>query len=90
MRRSPPTSLGYWVQRFFEEYLPTLRGMSLHTIRSYRDAIMLLLRFMVQDTRRHIETLTITDLIPARVEKFLMSLERERHIEVAPDFWAGV
>jgi len=51
---------------------------------------MLLLRFMVQDTRRHIETLTITDLIPARVEKFLMSLERERHIEVAPDFWAGV
>lgn len=83
MRRSPPTSLGYWVQRFFEEYLPTLRGMSLHTIRSYRDAILLLLRFMVHDTRRHIETLAITDLTPARVEKFLMSLERERHNGIA-------
>jgi site-specific recombinase XerD len=57
--------------------------MSLHTIRSYRDAILLFLRFMGQDTRRRIETLEITDLTPARIEKFLMSLERERHNGIA-------
>jgi integrase/recombinase XerD len=83
MKRPPPMSLGYWVQRFFQEYLPTLRGMSLHTIRSYRDALLLFLRFLAQDTHRRIETLAITDLTADRIEKFLMSLERERHNGIA-------
>lgn len=72
------TELAQLVQGFFEEYLPGLRGMSIHTIRSYRDALILFLRFLARDTRRRIETLDITDVTAARVEKFLMSLERER------------
>lgn len=83
MIRTPATTLGYWVQRFFEEYLPTLRGMSLHTIRSYRDALLLFLRFLARDTRHGIETLAVTDLNVARIEKFLMTLERERHNGIA-------
>src|SRR6266404_5473309 len=83
MKRKPSATLGYWVQRFFEEYLPTLRGMSLHTIRSYRDALLLFLRFMAQDTRLRIEKLAVTDLTAVRIEKFLMSLERERHNSIA-------
>jgi integrase/recombinase XerD len=79
MKRASHATLGYWVQRFFQEYLPTLRGMSLHTIRSYRDALLLFLRFLAQDTRCRIEALAVTDLNAARVEKFLMSLERDRH-----------
>ena len=79
MKRKSSTELAHLVQRFFEEYLPGLRGMSTHTIRSYRDAIVLFLRFLARDTRQRIEALEITDLTAARVEKFLMSLERERH-----------
>jgi site-specific recombinase XerD len=83
MKRASHATLGYWVQPFFQEYLPTLRGMSLHTIRSYRDALLLFLRFLAQDTRRRIETLAITDLSAASVEKFLMNLERDRHNAIA-------
>jgi site-specific recombinase XerD len=53
--------------------------MSTHTIHSYRDATVLFLRFITRETGRGIETLEIADLTVARVEGFLMSLERERH-----------
>jgi len=79
MRRSSSTELAQLVQRFFEDFLPGLRGMSTHTIRSYRDALVLFLRFLARDTRRRIETLELTELTATRVERFLMSLERERH-----------
>ena len=35
MKKYQPTELGRGVARFFQEYLPTLRGMSRHTIQSY-------------------------------------------------------
>src|SRR5882724_6270714 len=79
MRRSASTELAQLIQRFFEEYLPGLRGMSTHTIRSYRDAIVLFLHFLARHTRRHIETLELTDLTGDRIEKFLLTLETERH-----------
>jgi hypothetical protein len=51
MKRARPNDLGLAVEKFFREYLPTLRGMSLHTIRSYRDALILFLRFRLQPQR---------------------------------------
>jgi site-specific recombinase XerD len=71
--------LAQLIQHFFEEYLPGLRGMSAHTIHSYRDAVVLFLRFIARETRRGIEKLETKDLTAAQVEPFLMSLERERH-----------
>lgn len=79
MKRKTSPELAQLIQRFFEDYLPGLRGMSTHTIHSYRDATVLFLRFIARETRRGIEALEITDLTVARVEGFLMSLERERH-----------
>jgi integrase/recombinase XerD len=76
-RRVP--ELATLIQTFFEEYLPGLRGMSAHTIHSYRDAMVLFLQFLSGATRRRIEDLEITDITTSRVESFLMSLERERH-----------
>lgn len=78
MNRKSSTELAQLIQRFFEEYLPNLRGMSAHTIGSYRDAVVLFLRFLARHTRRRIETLEIPDVTAARVENFLMSLEQER------------
>ena len=51
MKQRQPTELGRGVVRFFQDYLPMLRGMSLHTIRSYRDALVLLLRFAARETQ---------------------------------------
>ena len=62
MNNRRPTDLGRVVRRFFEEYLPNLRGLSTHTIKSYRDALVLFLRFASSDARRPIERLGIADL----------------------------
>lgn len=78
MSRGPTPELAQLVQGFFEEYLPGLRGMSTHTIRSYRDALVLFLRFLAADTHRGIEMLDVTHMTATRVESFLLSLERQR------------
>ena len=83
MKIHQPTQLGSGVVRFFQEYLPSLRGMSPHTLRSYRDALVLLLRFVAQDAQRPIETLEIPDLSAERITRFLRFLETERHNGIA-------
>ena len=45
MKTHQPTGLGRSIVNFFQEYLPTLRGMSRHTIQSYRDGLVLFLKF---------------------------------------------
>ena len=45
MKRPRPHDLGLGLEKFFREYLPALRGMSQHTIRSYRDALVWLTWF---------------------------------------------
>lgn len=79
MKAYQPTDLGRPIVRFFQEYLPTLRGMSRHTIRSYRDSMILFLGFAATDCGRPIEALTIADITADRVGRFLASLESERH-----------
>lgn len=83
MRNSPPTELGRDLVRFFEEYLPAQRGLSPHTVRSYRDALLLLLQFVSRDAKRPIERLDISDLGAERIVKFLSFLEIERENSIA-------
>jgi len=83
MKPRQPTEFGRCLMRFFQEYLPALRGVSLHTIRSYRDALVLLLRFTARETKRPIETLDIADVNADRVARFLKSLESERRNGIA-------
>ena len=78
MKAYQPTDLGRPIVRFFQEYLPTLRGMSRHTIRSYRDGMILFLGFAATDCGRPTESLTIADITADRVGRFLASLESER------------
>ena len=79
MKTYRATELGLGIARFFEDYLPSQRGMSPHTIRSYRDAIVLLLQFMSRDCRRRVEQLQIANLTAERTTKFLGFLETDRH-----------
>jgi site-specific recombinase XerD len=69
--------------RFFQEYLPAQRGVSPHTVRSYRDALVLLLQFTARDIRVGVEHLGIADLSADRVKRFLSFLEAERHNGIA-------
>jgi site-specific recombinase XerD len=74
---------GRSVQRFFLEYLPQLRGMSIHTIKSYRDAMILFLKFAADDTGRPIEQIDLQDMERERVMRFLKYLETDRHNGIA-------
>ncbi|WP_367210948.1 tyrosine-type recombinase/integrase [Mesorhizobium sp.] len=78
MKAYQPTDLGRPIVRFFQEYLPALRGMSCHTIRSYRDSMVLFLRFTTTDCGRPIEALMIDDITADRIVRFLACLESER------------
>jgi integrase/recombinase XerD len=81
--RPRPNDLGRSLVGFFQEYLPTLRGMSHNTIRSYRDALLLLLRFLSTRQRCGIERLELAAITAESVAQFLKSLERERQSGIA-------
>ncbi len=79
MKAKRPNGFGKAIERFFREYLPTLRGMSLHTIHSYRDAVVLFLRFVSSRSKKRVENLDLSDVTAERVRQFLTYLEVERH-----------
>ena len=83
MKAKRPNGFGKAIERFFREYLPTMRGMSLHTIRSYRDAVVLFLRFLSSRNKKRIENLDLADVTAERVRQFLSFLEVERHNGIA-------
>jgi len=83
MSRATPTDLGRDLVKFFDDFLPAQRGLSPHTIRSYRDALVLLLQFASRDAKRPVERLDIPDLTADRIAKFLASLETDRHNGIA-------
>lgn len=78
MSRAGSNALGRCVVRFFQDYLSTLRGMSAHTIRSYRDALVLYLRFAAADQKRTIDRLDFENVTADSVSRFLSSLETVR------------
>lgn len=78
MSRRLPLPFGTLIVDFFETYLPGQRGMSINTLRSYRDAMVLLLQFIALDTGRKLETLGIEHFTALRIERFLNHLEKER------------
>jgi site-specific recombinase XerD len=83
MRPTQPTDLGRELVRFFHDYLPAQRGVSPHTLHSYRDALVLLLQFAARDCKRGVERLEIADLTAERVTRFLSFLEAERGNSIA-------
>lgn len=77
MSRSPCDLFAH-VQSYFTEYLPKQRGASVHTIRAYRDALTLLLRFVAEQRGRGVASLQIGDIDADAVMHFLDHIEAER------------
>ena len=78
-----PNALGRALRGFFTDDLPQVRGVSRHTLLSYRDAITLLLRFLAARHQRPVAALDFPDLAPEHLLPFLAHLETERGNSIA-------
>jgi len=74
-----PGDLGPYVQAFFVDYLGTQKGLRPSSIRAYRDAFRLFLTFVAGDRHCGVSRVRLDDLTMDRVQRFLHSLEHERH-----------
>ncbi len=74
----PPNALARAIQAFFTEYLPELRGVSPHTVCSYRDTLVLLLRFIAETQKVAVVSLELENIKPEAVLAFLNYLETDR------------
>lgn len=84
MRKPPSVNLlGAIVRDYFTDHLPRLRGSSPHTIHSYRDSIVLLLRYVAEQRKVPVAALDLADLNTARILAFLSHLEDRRNNGVA-------
>lgn len=66
------------IRHFFEDHLVSQRGLSPHTVMSYRDALKLLLQYAAQHCRKDCTDLVLRDLTPELVRAFLEHLGRVR------------
>jgi site-specific recombinase XerD len=64
-----------YVQRFFQDYLRTHRGMSPNTVLAYRDAMKLFLLFLTSYTGRQAARLSLDHLTADAVLAFLGDIE---------------
>jgi integrase/recombinase XerD len=78
MNKPVPNLLGSIIRDYFTDYLPRLRGSSPHTIHSYRDSLVLLLRFLSSQRGKALTQLDLTDVDPPGILAFLSHLEKER------------
>jgi integrase/recombinase XerD len=78
-----PNSLARSLRTFFSTHLPNLQGFSPHTVQSYRDCFVLLLRFVSQYHRRAVVELDFDQLGPKEIIAFLGHLEDRRRNAVS-------
>jgi site-specific recombinase XerD len=79
MKTKCPNTLATLLQKFFGSHLPIERGLSPHTIQSYRDALVLLLRFIAGQKDCPASTLDLKDLGREEIGSFLVYLEQKRN-----------
>lgn len=84
MKPALPSDLARALRGFFADYLPRVRGASPHTVRSYRDAMTLLLRFLSARGERAVVDLELRDLTPDEILAFLEHLVLLCHKVILP------
>jgi integrase/recombinase XerD len=81
--KSVPNRLASSLRDYFTDHLPRLRGMSPHTIHSYRDTLLLLLRFLAAHRQCDVADLDLHDVGPDQILAFLAHLEQHRKNSVS-------
>lgn len=69
---------GYYITKYFSEYLPSVKGVSINTIQSYRDTFVIFLDYLHEVYKLNINKLSIDSINEGMVEKFLEYLEDNR------------
>lgn len=70
--------MGPWIRRFLLEHLVAERNLARNTQCSYRDTMVLLLPFMTRTLKTPVDRLTVDDLTPRLVRRFLEHLVKDR------------
>ena len=78
-----PTLLGPWVRRFLLDYMGGERNLARNTQRSYRDTLTLLLPFVATAQRTAVDRLTVEQVAPEVIRRFLHDLETTRACSIA-------
>jgi integrase/recombinase XerD len=71
--------LSVCLHEFFDTYLPHLKGVSSHTIKTYRDTFTLFLPFAADYHSSTVDSLILQDLSMKLILEFLDHLEGKRH-----------
>jgi len=71
--------LSICIEQFFGQYLPQIKGVSEHTIKTYRDTFTLFLPFAANRLCIKINSLEMEDLSSDLILEFLEYLEKQRH-----------
>ena len=77
MKRATLTLLAL-IQSFFQQHLQGACGASPHTIRAYRDTLILFFEFLAKRSRKKAEALELPDFTSEQVLEFLAHLEVQR------------
>ena len=75
--------LSMCIHRFFDQYLPHIKGVSPHTIKAYRDAFKLFVPFATQYHGIKMESLKLVHLSSDLVIAFLNQIEEKRNNQPA-------
>ena len=78
MKSTPPNKLAFRLRQYFTDHLPRVRGTSVHTVHSYRDSLLLFLRFLASQRKCRVHELDLGDIEPDLVIAFLAHLEEVR------------
>lgn len=78
-----PNGFGRALRGFFIDHLPKVRGVSRHTVLSYRDAFKILVRFLARHHACAVVVLDFPDLAPDHLLAFLEHLEVGRKNSVS-------
>jgi integrase/recombinase XerD len=73
-----PTDFARHLTDFLGRYLPAQRNLSSHTVRSYRDAFLLLLRYLRDERGKPAEKVCLDDVVAPLVLDWLEYLEKAR------------
>jgi len=72
------TDIAVPLRDFFDNHLLSQRGLSGHTVLSYRDTMKLLLEFVCRQQRKSCVAISVEDISPGMVRGFMEHLERVR------------
>src|SRR5260370_7015514 len=78
MKITAPNRLALRLREDFTDHLPRVRSSDLHTVHSYRDSVVLFLRFLASHQKCQVHDLDLANIEPDHVIAFLAHLEEVR------------